>query len=209
MLSANEALLLVVLWVAAGVLGTVFFHARAGRRSGLWYVISIILGPFSLPIGWEMSRDRHIELVERRPGRQRPGIRVLAALDGSEEAENALREALDVVGARVGSLVLVHVLDYDEATMEREQAVARGEALLTRVSQTLSDDLPEPAMEVAVGPPADVLIELATRESADLLVVGHRGTGLSRAVLGSVSNAVARHSPVPVMLGADPRAVAR
>lgn len=204
-----DALILVVVWIAVGVIGTVVFHARAGRRSGMWYVISVILGPFSLPIGWEMSRDRHVELVERQPGVDRAGVRILAALDSSDEAQAALLEAVDIVGPRIGSIVLVHVLDYDTATLDRDTAVQQGRQILRQAASRLPGEAPEPSLEVAVGPPVDVLLDLAAKESADLIVLGHRGTGMSGAVLGDVSADVARRSPVPVMLGADPRALAR
>lgn len=204
-----DALILVVVWIAVGVIGTVVFHARAGRRSGMWYVISVILGPFSLPIGWEMSRDRHVELVERQPGVDRAGVRILAALDSSDEAQAALLEAVDIVGPRIGSIVLVHVLDYDTATLDRDTAVQQGRQILRQAASRLPGEAPDPSLEVAVGPPVDVLLDLAAKESADLIVLGHRGTGMSGAVLGDVSADVARRSPVPVMLGADPRALAR
>ena len=57
------------------------------------------------------------------------------------------------------------------------------------------------------GDPATTLLAAAAAEDADLLVVGQRGhSGLSAAVLGSVTTHVLHHSPVPVAVapgGAD------
>jgi nucleotide-binding universal stress UspA family protein len=51
------------------------------------------------------------------------------------------------------------------------------------------------------GEPADVIIELAEREQADLIVVGNKGmTGAKRFVLGSVPNAIAHHAPCNVLI---------
>jgi nucleotide-binding universal stress UspA family protein len=216
MSSSALAALVVAIWVISGLTTAVFFHARSGRRSPLWYAISIILGPFSLPIGWEMSRDRSTEVVEREqaqpaparraaPAEALPGVRVLVGVDGSPESQSALLSVVRVLGDRLDSLVLVHVLDYDAAVIDRDEATHTGHDLLADVAALLPAGVPLPANEVAVGRPADALLDLADRESADLLVVGHRGRGLSRAVLGSVSDEVVRRSPRPVLVGAGVR----
>lgn len=211
------AALLVLVWVGSGLFTAVFFYGRSGRRSPLWYVISVILGPFSLPIGYEMSQDRTTQVVQREPApstRPEPAtptttVRVLAAVDGSPEAREAVRSGLTLLGDRVGALVLVHVLDPDAVVMDEELAVQQGRSLLHDAARLLPDGTPPPAVEVAAGRPADVLLELADRESADLLVLGHRGQGLSRAVLGSVSDEVVRRSALPVLVGGRTRPDAR
>lgn len=205
------AALFVAVWVISGLTTAIFFHGRAGRRSPFWYGISIILGPFSLPIGWEMSRDRSTQVVERETalppvgttprGQQLAAVRLLVGVDGSPEARDALLSAVCVLGNRIGSLVLVHVVDYDAAVMEREEATRAGHDLLAEVASHLPAGTQAPAIEVAVGRPPDALLDLAERESADLLVVGHRGQGLSRAVLGSVCDEVVRRSDLPVLVG--------
>jgi nucleotide-binding universal stress UspA family protein len=51
------------------------------------------------------------------------------------------------------------------------------------------------------GDPAEVIIELANEQQADLIVVGSRGlTGIKRFLLGSVSNKVSHHAPCSVMI---------
>ena len=55
--------------------------------------------------------------------------------------------------------------------------------------------------QVIVGPdPASVIVD-AVREKADLIVLGSRAYGpVRRALLGSVSTAVIRHAPCPVLV---------
>jgi nucleotide-binding universal stress UspA family protein len=48
-------------------------------------------------------------------------------------------------------------------------------------------------------------VDLAERERVDLVVLGQRGTGLSRALVGSVADGVSGRSAVPVLLGSDQR----
>lgn len=51
------------------------------------------------------------------------------------------------------------------------------------------------------GHAADVIIDIAEEENADLIVVGNKGmTGAKRFVLGSVPNAVSHHAPCNVLI---------
>ena len=50
------------------------------------------------------------------------------------------------------------------------------------------------------GPPASRILEVATQEAADLLVVGtHSRTGLARAMLGSIADRIVRQAACPVL----------
>ena len=55
--------------------------------------------------------------------------------------------------------------------------------------------------ETVSGIPARKIAEYARRQGTDLIVMGSHGrTGLSRALLGSVAEAVVRRSPCPVLI---------
>ncbi|MFC6764298.1 universal stress protein, partial [Natrinema soli] len=54
---------------------------------------------------------------------------------------------------------------------------------------------------VVVGQPADAIVDHATENEIDLIVVGSHGrTGFSRVLLGSVAERIARQAPVPVTI---------
>lgn len=54
---------------------------------------------------------------------------------------------------------------------------------------------------VKAGPPWQVIVTVAQRLGAGLIVVGTHGrTGLTRAMLGSVAERVMRHAPCPVLV---------
>jgi nucleotide-binding universal stress UspA family protein len=200
-----EAIVLLVVWVVSGVVGTVAFYARSGRRSWFWLGTCLVLGPFGLPIAWEVSEQRPTEVVQRRAGHDRGGLRLLVGVDGSADAYEAARDALELLGSRVGTIILVHVIDYDTRALDGDDAVQRASNLLDDAASRLPTSAPSPSLEVVVGNPADALLHLVEQEHVDLVVLGHRGSGLTRALVGSVADEVSGRSPVSVLLGSDQR----
>lgn len=60
--------------------------------------------------------------------------------------------------------------------------------------------IPGAGQELLCGPPAEALSEFARAGGYQLLVVGGRGRGLSKAVLGSTASALAASCSVPTMI---------
>jgi nucleotide-binding universal stress UspA family protein len=59
----------------------------------------------------------------------------------------------------------------------------------------------QPVLEMAMGRPENALVEVARRDAADLVVVGHRGiSGIQRLLLGSVGEHVTSHAPCSVLI---------
>jgi nucleotide-binding universal stress UspA family protein len=133
---------------------------------------------------------------------------ILIATDGSAPAGQALDVAIDiakqtgatlqvlsvrppVVGGRAGAgpaILEVEELTGAEHISETAAALAR-EAGVDATAHTAHGDV------------VDSIADAATVFGADMLVVGSRGHGpLSGAVLGSVSHALVRRSPVPVTI---------
>jgi nucleotide-binding universal stress UspA family protein len=76
------------------------------------------------------------------------------------------------------------------------------------VDATLADaarDVDDAGVEVQTiarqGEPADVILDVAEEQNADLIVVGNKGmTGAKRFLLGSVPNKVSHHAPSSVLI---------
>ncbi|MEA3055668.1 MAG: hypothetical protein QOD30_1100 [Actinomycetota bacterium] len=84
--------------------------------------------------------------------------------------------------------------EVDEAAREHASRVleeARGRAAAEGVEVTVHP---------CAGNPADVLVDIAAGEGADLIVVGNRGMKGARRILGSVPNHVAHHATCAVMI---------
>jgi nucleotide-binding universal stress UspA family protein len=75
------------------------------------------------------------------------------------------------------------------------------ESVLGRAIRELEAEGIEVETHAREGDPADVLIQVAEEQDAELIVVGARGlTGLARFLLGSVSSKLSQHSPTSVMV---------
>ena len=71
--------------------------------------------------------------------------------------------------------------------------------LLRDAVERVPDDLPVTTVH-ASGPPAQAILSEVERGDHDLIVMGSRGLGLARALMGSVSHRVLRHAPSAVLI---------
>ena len=132
--------------------------------------------------------------------------RVVLGYDGSPIAKLALDFALAEAELRAGELVMVYAWtepDYgfgfsESVTAEFE---ATGNALLAEAVEVATRTHPRVRVKTALesGNAASRIIEKT--EDADLVIVGARGHGGFQALmLGSVSDQLVHHCPVPVVI---------
>lgn len=198
-----EAILVVVAaaWVLeALVLGYVM--GRRGYEAHSWTLMAMVLGPLVLPVA--------VSYVVRSPSREpkllRPGhgghgpIDVLVGVDGSPESAAAVTQAVALFGPSAGRITLARVVPVD-APRESEQLA---EAELDAACAARPDL--DPATVVLRGEPIAALREYLHRLGYEVLVVGTRGTGGTKAVLVSVAAGLARGAGIPVLLVGDDNA---
>jgi nucleotide-binding universal stress UspA family protein len=139
---------------------------------------------------------------------------VLAALDGSADAEAALEQALVIAGpaARYVLLRVVSLppqlssLYLPQATIlyHQDEEVLRAEAAeyLSAAEQRVRARAPRVETRLGVhSRPGHLIVNAAGQAGADLIAVGSHGHGALRETLfGSVTNDVLRESPVPVLV---------
>jgi nucleotide-binding universal stress UspA family protein len=144
---------------------------------------------------------------------------ILIGFDGSEDAENAIRCAGDLLAPR--RAVVVHVwdslaelllhTDIDHLTGSMKEAAEELDAEDARDAEQIAArgaELAEAAGFDAVGSVArgrpkawPTLLDLAEQHEAAAVVVGSRGLGrVKSALLGSVSSGVLDHAHVPVLI---------
>jgi nucleotide-binding universal stress UspA family protein len=140
--------------------------------------------------------------------------RIVVGTDGSETAKQAVREATELAKKTGASLDIVSAYDPVPASRLREERLEAPADIEHTVnpSEDVDATLAEAAKEaesagVTVrtyarqGEPADVILDVADEENADLIVVGNKGmTGAKRFLLGSVPNKVSHHAPSSVLI---------
>jgi nucleotide-binding universal stress UspA family protein len=128
---------------------------------------------------------------------------ILVAVDRSIKAKKALEFALEEFpNADISTVYVISaysVEDVGEEILNVEQQDA--EEILRDVADIAAEYDRAIDTEIRNGRPADEIIEYATESGSDLIVMGSHGrTGLSRILMGSVTENVARQSPLPVTI---------
>lgn len=200
----TELLVIAALWpLSAAVAGVLM--GRRGHSAAKWTLVGLAIGPLAVLLVFTVPdlAARGTRSAVRRASTGSPSsgsVDVLVGVDGSPESHEALSRVNELLGPRLGRLTLAEVLDADavddgaDATGPVSRAHGRLRAIAERTSHS------HPDLVVLAGRPAEVLVEHAHQRGAALLVVGARGEGLSRAVLGSTAAALARVGDPPVLV---------
>ncbi len=133
--------------------------------------------------------------------------RILVPVDGSAQSAEALEFALEEFPD--SEITALTVVDPKEITYIRDSPVdtdlpafqKRVENVLEGATTTASEYDREVDTESRTGRPARVIVGYADQEAFDHIVMGSHGrSGLTRILLGSVAEDVARRAPVPVTI---------
>ena len=139
---------------------------------------------------------------------------IVVGTDGSDTANEAVRQATDLAKAVGGRLHLVSAYEpVSNQRLREERRQAPGdvewmvnpredvEATLREASESIDGQGVTVETYAREGDPADAILDVAEEQSADLIVVGNKGmTGAKRFLLGSVPNKVSHHAPCSVMI---------
>ncbi|MGC2406553.1 MAG: universal stress protein [Candidatus Cybelea sp.] len=137
--------------------------------------------------------------------------RIMVPLDGSETSDRALDVAIDLAHALGAELVLCNVIDLSKVALisggqaqlveeSSEEVQAEGRRILDDGLQRVAKRVPA-LTRIVVGTPVDDIERLAGELEPAFIVMGTHGrTGFRRAILGSVTEGVARRAPAPVLI---------
>lgn len=186
---------ILVVWVGTGV-GLSVVMGRRGHDPFAWAVLGTLLGPLAVLFAVLSSHDimgptHTSELAAGRPGSG--PVDVVVGFDDSLEARAAVAQVELLLGPRLGRMTLAAVIPYGAAEEDED----RVRAMLQKQAERMDG---VPALDVVEGHPSAALERLATEGGYHLLVIGTRGSGRSKAVLGSAAAEVARQTAVPVLL---------
>ena|SRR5208282_5413237 len=135
-----------------------------------------------------------------------PFKRILAPVDFDESSLSALELAAQLAKPNDGTVFILHIVpvDMDVSGMpqyvdliKRQENVDRDK--LTDIAKQHLADVKWEILD-QMGPPAEVIAEVAATLPADLIVmVTHGRRGLARLVEGSIAEKVLRNAPCPVL----------
>ena len=139
---------------------------------------------------------------------------IVVGTDGSETADEAVRQATELATAVGASVDLVSAYEpvSNQRLREEKREVPEDLSWSVNPREDVDDTLKAAAEKVRSagvevntfarqGDPADAILDVAEERNADLIIVGNKGmTGAKRFLLGSVPNKVSHHAPCSVMI---------
>ena len=139
---------------------------------------------------------------------------IVVGTDGSETAQVAVRQAIDLcrqVGAKLQLVSAYEPISEQRLRSEKKeipedlQWMVNPREDVDRTLEEAADEAKEAGVDVETfarqGDPADAILDVAEEQGSDLIVVGNKGmSGAKRFLLGSVPNKVSHHAPTSVMI---------
>jgi nucleotide-binding universal stress UspA family protein len=168
---------------------------------------------FIRPVGLEQSA-LPMELMYQKTGVPKPGERssgqIVAALDGTPEAEVILQPALELCKVSGFGLCLLRVIppytpivdgiNY-RAGDETNKRRAEASAYLERVRNRLAEPGIQIVLEVLDGNPTKAILEYTRQGKASILAMAsHTRSRMSRLMVGSVAEEIMDESHLPVLM---------
>ena len=135
--------------------------------------------------------------------------RILVPTDGSEFAKNAQKHALFIANVCNAKIVALSVSEnhFVSGISLNEEIEQLNQVLNERCEMDLKDfeDMNEYDVEIESiikeGSPAKAILDVASQEDIDLIVIGSSGkSGFDRFILGSVSDKVVNAAKCPVLV---------
>jgi nucleotide-binding universal stress UspA family protein len=151
-------------------------------------------------------------------------MKLLLAIDESKFAEAAIQAVISQVRQDLTQVLVLHALDWSDLmptpfpvvgeeplfSARQLESIIQSETnkahdLVKNAAERLRSARFEASTSVREGDPKMVILDCATEWRADLIVVGSHGRkGVTRFLLGSVSEAVARHAHCSVEIARLP-----
>ena len=135
--------------------------------------------------------------------------KILVPIDGSEFSLDAAKYAIKIANYENAQIICIHVLtktvlEYAWTPESREDIKTKVESWFNTIKGIAKTSaIPEIKTKIFmdVKSVVECIIDYATTENIDLIVIGTRGrTGLKKFMMGSVANDVARHAHCPILL---------
>lgn len=142
-------------------------------------------------------------------------FKLLIATDGSKFSNHAVDYAINMAKESKYEVIALYVMNlkhfeiyalahHDDITGYEDEDIKlkkEGEDALAYVKQKGAEAGVPVTVKMLRGYPPEQIMKLAKDEGVNMIVVGHLGrTGIERILLGSVTEAIVRNAPCPVLV---------
>jgi nucleotide-binding universal stress UspA family protein len=132
---------------------------------------------------------------------------ILVPVDGSEGSDRAVAEAITVAEASKAKLNFLYVANINQLAINAclsdailEAVTKAGNVILDRAVEMVPSGIEKEAFS-ETGSPAVVILDFATNNPTDMIIMGSRGLGVVKGVLlGSVSQYIIEQAECPVLV---------
>lgn len=133
--------------------------------------------------------------------------KLLIPLDGTAHAEHAFHLAQTLAPETDSHLILLRVIDQDRVNSPSSE-LAIAHHYLSDLHRTAQPSTRKICTQLAIGDVASVIVDTATHEAIDLLLMTAEGRlGFGRSILGGVAERVLRTAPCPMLVSRSPKPI--
>lgn len=135
--------------------------------------------------------------------------KIIVADDGSEFAQRAIDKAVELAKKEKTEVICVYVMEEYcpiglteiDCNVVRDLQIKESKSITANAMEKFIKAGIDARVLAETGSPAEMLIEVAKREGADLIIAASHGKhGAKKFAFGSVTARLIEHSPVPVLV---------
>jgi nucleotide-binding universal stress UspA family protein len=135
--------------------------------------------------------------------------KIIVAYDGSTFAQKAIDKAVELAKKEETEIICVNVIEEYcpiglteiDCTIVREMQTKESNAITVNALEEFKKAGVNARVIIETGSPAEMIIEVAKREGADMIIAASHGKhGAKKFAFGSATARLIEHSPVPVLV---------
>jgi nucleotide-binding universal stress UspA family protein len=135
--------------------------------------------------------------------------KIIVADDGSTFAQKAIDKAVELAKKEESEIICVNVIEdfcpigltEIDCNIVRELQMKEANTVTAAAVEKFRKADVDARVIIETGSPAEMIIEVAKRESADMIIAASHGKhGAKKFAFGSVTARLIEHSPVPVLV---------
>ncbi len=135
--------------------------------------------------------------------------KIIVAYDGSTFAQKAIDKAVELAKKEETEIICVNVIEEYcpiglteiDCTIVREMQTKESNAITANALEEFKKAGVNARVVIETGSPAEMIIEVAKREGADMIIAASHGKhGAKKFAFGSATARLIEHSPVPVLV---------